>query len=221
MTPAFDLTLQKKLEDSPVVAVLVLDRIEYAVPLAKALHAGGVTAIELTLRTPVALDAIRLLRDKAPEMMIGTGTVLTPEQVREAAAAGASFAVSPGMNTRVVNEARDAGLSFAPGVATPTDVELALECGCRLLKFFPAEPMGGLKYLRAIAAPYLHLGIGFIPLGGVNADNMVNYLSDPLVRAIGGSWLAPRDAMAQGDWNEITRRATEAVRRARDAAGPP
>ena len=218
MTPTFDPELQKQLEQPGIVSVLVLDHIEHAVPLAHALLKGGVRAIELTLRTPVALDAIRAIHREVPEIMVGAGTVLTPDQVREAADAGAAFAVSPGMNPKVVETARTAGLSFAPGVATPTDIEQALEHGCRLLKFFPAASLGGLPYLRNMAAPFQHLDIGFIPLGGINDGNAREYLEDPLIRAVGGSWLAPRDAMEQGDWGEITRRATEAVQRAQDAA---
>jgi 2-dehydro-3-deoxyphosphogluconate aldolase/(4S)-4-hydroxy-2-oxoglutarate aldolase len=133
-----------------VIAVLIVDQAQDAIPLAQALLAGGIDAMELTLRTPAALDALRRIKAEVPKMLVGAGTVLTPEQVSEVAAAGADFAVSPGMNPRVVLAARELGLPFAPGIATPSDIEQAIECGCKLLKFFPAEPLGGLSYLKAI-----------------------------------------------------------------------
>ncbi|MEN9468624.1 MAG: putative aldolase [Verrucomicrobiota bacterium] len=187
-----------------IVAVLVIDREEDGPPLAKALLAGGVTAMELTLRTPAALGALRRIRNEVPEILAGAGTVLTPKQVDEVKSANADFAVSPGVNPRVLSAAAEVGLPFAPGIATPSDIELALEHGCHLLKFFPAEPSGGLPYLKAIAAPYAHLEVGFIPLGGLNQNNMTSYLADPLVAAIGGSWLAPREFIRAGEWSKIT-----------------
>ncbi len=146
--------LHNRLHRAGVIAVLVIDDADDAVPLARALITGGVDCIELTLRTPIAIDAMKRIRVEVPEMFVGAGTVLTPEQVNEVKAAGAAFGVAPGMNPRVVAEARRIGLPFAPGICTPTDIELALEQDCRLLKFFPSEPSGGLAYLRSIAAPY-------------------------------------------------------------------
>lgn len=212
MEPAFDPGLQKKLETLGVVAVLVVDRAADAVPLANALLEGGVSAMELTLRTPAALDALRAIRSAVPGMMAGIGTVLTVEQVRQVREAGGAFGVSPGTNPRVLQEARRLGLSFAPGIATPSDIEQALEAGCRLLKFFPAEGCGGLAYLKNIAAPYAHLGVRYLPLGGLNEKNMATYLAEPLVAALGGSWLAPRELIQQQDWAAIRGRAAEAVR---------
>jgi 2-dehydro-3-deoxyphosphogluconate aldolase/(4S)-4-hydroxy-2-oxoglutarate aldolase len=197
-------SLSARITTAGIVAVLIIDREEDGVPLANALLAGGVDVIELTLRTPAALGALRRIREEVPEMLVGAGTVLSPAQVLAVKAAGAAFAVSPGMNPRVLHAAADAGLPFAPGVATPTDVEQALECGCRLLKFFPAEASGGLAYLKAMSAPYLHIGVQFIPLGGVSEKNMGSYLSDPLIAAIGGSWLAPREAIHEARWQDIT-----------------
>ena len=197
-------SLSARITTAGIVAVLIIDREEDGVPLANALLAGGVDVIELTLRTPAALGALRRIREEVPEMLVGAGTVLSPAQVLAVKAAGAAFAVSPGMNPRVLHAAADAGLPFAPGVATPTDVEQALECGCRLLKFFPAEASGGLAYLKAMSAPYLHIGVQFIPLGGVSEKNMASYLSDPLIAAIGGSWLAPREAIHEARWQDIT-----------------
>ena len=193
-----------------VIAVLMVDDVDNAVSLAAALAAGGVNTMELTLRTPVALDALRAIRRDVPQMLAGMGTMLTPEQVIAAADAGAAFGVSPGMNPRVVQAAKQANLPFAPGVATPSDVEAALELGCRLLKFFPAEPSGGLPYLKSMAAPFAHLGVRYIPLGGVSADNLSTYLSDEQILAVGGSWLAPRNLVVAKDWQAIQQRAQDA-----------
>jgi 2-dehydro-3-deoxyphosphogluconate aldolase/(4S)-4-hydroxy-2-oxoglutarate aldolase len=211
MKQAFPPTIADRIKKTGIIAVLIIDRVEDGVPLAKALIQGGVDVMELTLRTDAALGALKEIRAHVPEMLAGVGTVLTPAQVAAVKAAGAEFAVSPGINPRVVNAAVEAGIPFGPGVATPTDIENALECGCTLLKFFPAEPSGGLAFLKAMAAPYLHLGVQFIPLGGVNEKNMATYLADPLIAAIGGSWLAPRELIREGRWSEITQLAKSAV----------
>ena len=210
MNPAFSDDLRLQLRQNGVIAVLMIDRVDDAVPLARALLAGGVKAIELTLRTASALDSLRRICAEVPEMTIGVGTILTPQQANDAMEAGASFGVAPGMNPRVVAEARRIGLPFAPGVCTPTDIELALEAGCKLLKFFPSEPSGGLPYLRTIAAPFMHLGVQFIPLGGVGPANATQYLKEPSVLALGGSWLAPKELIAKADWAAITQLAREA-----------
>lgn len=211
MSPLFKLELSRQISDCGIVAVLILDRVQDAVPVARSLVAGGVTVMELTLRTPVALDALKAVRAEVPEMIAGVGTILTPDQVEQARVSGAQFGLAPGVNPRVLVAARDASLSFAPGVATPSDIEVALEHGCRLLKFFPAEPCGGLPYLNSIVAPFLHLGIQFLPLGGLNPANLATYLANPNIAAIGGSWLAPRDLIKAGSWKEITKLALEAV----------
>ncbi len=211
MKQSFPQTVADRIKKTGIIAVLIIDRVEDGVPLAKALIQGGVDVMELTLRTDAALGALKEIRAHVPEMLAGVGTVLTPAQVAAVKAAGAEFAVSPGINPRVVNAAVESGIPFGPGVATPTDIENALECGCTLLKFFPAEPSGGLAFLKAMAAPYLHLGVQFIPLGGVNEKNMATYLADPLIAAIGGSWLAPRELIREGRWAEITQLAKSAV----------
>lgn len=208
----FSPSLASKIEKIGIVAVLVVDEIKDAVPLARALLSGGVNAIELTLRTPVALDALKAIKADVPEMLLGVGTILTTEQVAQAVEAGAAFGVAPGLNPRVLAAARGAGLSFAPGILTPSDIETALEYGCQLLKFFPAESSGGLPYLKAISAPYSHLGLRFMPLGGLNAKNMTSYLADPSIAALGGSWLAPRELIKAGQWENITTLAAESVR---------
>jgi 2-dehydro-3-deoxyphosphogluconate aldolase/(4S)-4-hydroxy-2-oxoglutarate aldolase len=221
MKPAFDVHLQARLETTGVVAVLVIDRAEDGPPLAQALLAGGIDGMELTLRTPAALDALRAIRREVPGMLAGIGTILTQAQVAQAVEAGGAFGVSPGTNPHVLVEAARLGLSFAPGVAVPSDVERALECGCRLLKFFPAEPSGGLAFLKAMAAPYAHLGIKYLPLGGLTPANMSSYLAEPSVAALGGSWLAPRELVQKQDWAAIAARAADAraiVTHARGAA---
>jgi 2-dehydro-3-deoxyphosphogluconate aldolase/(4S)-4-hydroxy-2-oxoglutarate aldolase len=211
MSPAFDSSLARRVETCGIIAVLVVDRVEDAVPLARALLTGGVNVMELTLRTPAAIDALKAIRAEVPEMIAGVGTILTTEQVKQVVDAGAAFGVAPGLNPRVMQAAGEAGLSFAPGVLTPSDIELAVEHGCKVLKFFPAEPSGGLAYLKAMAAPYAHLGLKFVPLGGLNAKNMASYLANPDIAALGGSWLAPRDLIQEGAWDKITTLAKEAV----------
>lgn len=216
MSLALDSELARCLWDAGVVAVLVVDREEDAVPLAEALLAGGVQAMELTLRTPAALSALRAIRRDVPDMVAGVGTILSPEQVDQVVEAGGSFGVSPGYNPRVVAHAQAVGLPFAPGIATPSDIELAIESGCRLLKYFPARSLGGLARLNDMAAPYRHLGIRYVPLGGVTIDNLAEYLGSPLIHAVGGSWLAPREAVAGQDWNRVSAVAREAADRVRE-----
>jgi 2-dehydro-3-deoxyphosphogluconate aldolase/(4S)-4-hydroxy-2-oxoglutarate aldolase len=174
--------------------------------------------MELTLRTPAALEALKAIRSEVPEMAVGAGTVLRVDQVEAGKEVGALFGVAPGTNVRVLREARDAGLPLAPGVLTPSDVELAVEEGCRLMKFFPSEPSGGVEYLRSMVAPFLHLGVKFIPLGGIHQGNLPGYVEEGCVAAVGGSWLAPKKVVAAGDWQQITamaREATQIISRAR------
>jgi 2-dehydro-3-deoxyphosphogluconate aldolase/(4S)-4-hydroxy-2-oxoglutarate aldolase len=203
LPPLFDPQLAEKISAAGVAAVLVIDDAGDALPLARALLDGGVNVMELTLRTPAALDALRQIRREVPEMIAGIGTILSVEQLHAAREAGAAFGVSPGCNPRLLAAAREAGFSFGPGIATPSDIESALEHGCRLLKFFPAEQLGGLSYLRAMAAPYAHLGLRYIPLGGLTEANAGTYLNDPLIAAIGGSWIAPRETIKAKDWTKI------------------
>ena len=202
--------LSERICQAGVIAVLAVDRVEDAEPLAEALLAGGISAMELTLRTPVAMEALKAVSCRVPQMLAGVGTILTPDQLRRARDAGATFGVSPGVNPGVLRAAINERFPFAPGVMTPTDIEVALEHGCDLLKFFPAEPSGGLSFLHAMAAPYAFRNLRFIPLGGLNTDNIRSYISDPLISAVGGSWLAPRDVVAAGNWKRITRLASEA-----------
>ena len=199
----------QRLNKAGVIAVLVIDNLKHAIPVTEALLEGGVDAVELTLRTPVALDAALAIKKELPEMTLGIGTVLTPGQVKAIADAGADFAVAPGCNPGVIQEAQRHGLSFAPGIMTPTDIELAIEQGCRVLKYFPAESTGGLKHLAGMAAPYQYLGLTFIPLGGIDMETAGTYLASPLITAIGGSWVAKRGLIQSEDWEAITRNAKE------------
>jgi len=218
MNPPFPSDLQQKVEASGVIAVLVIDQAKHAAPVAQALLDGGISVMELTLRTPAAIDAVRIIREEVPDMLAGVGTVIDPDQLAAVAQAGAAFAVAPGFNRHVVDAAIASGMPFAPGIATPSDIESALELGCRLLKFFPAEPSGGMSMLKAMAAPYNHLGIKYVPLGGLNAGNMVSYLESPLIAGLGGSWLAPRDLINGEQWSAIrdnARAAADLVRQVR------
>jgi 2-dehydro-3-deoxyphosphogluconate aldolase/(4S)-4-hydroxy-2-oxoglutarate aldolase len=202
----------QKIDAAGVIAVLVIDELKHAVPVAKALLKGGITAIELTLRTDVAWDAAKAIRDEVPEMILGFGTVLTDGQAKAAAKLGADFAVAPGCNPRVIAAAREYGLSFAPGIVTPSDIEIALEQGCRIMKYFPAETSGGITHLTNMVTPYQYLGLKFIPLGGLSLSNASSYLKSPLITAIGGSWLAKQDLIKGEQWETITQNALEISR---------
>ncbi|MEX0288287.1 MAG: bifunctional 4-hydroxy-2-oxoglutarate aldolase/2-dehydro-3-deoxy-phosphogluconate aldolase [Flavobacteriaceae bacterium] len=206
---AMSASLTRKIDDSGVIAVLIIDEVKHAVPMARALLQGGVDAIELTLRTPAAMDAAKAIKNEVPEITLGFGTVLTPDQVKAVVDVGADFAVSPGCNPKIIAEARKHGLSFAPGIMTPTDIEMAIEQECRILKFFPAATSGGIKHLESMAAPYQHLGLKFIPLGGCNIDNASSYLQSPLITAIGGTWVAKRPLIQSENWEQITKNAQE------------
>jgi 2-dehydro-3-deoxyphosphogluconate aldolase/(4S)-4-hydroxy-2-oxoglutarate aldolase len=205
------------LHENPIVAVLVADDPERAVRCGQALVAGGVRAVELALRTPRALDCLEALISQVPDLFVVAGTVLTPAQADDVRKRGCETAVAPGLNPSVVRHALDSGMSFAPGIVTPSDIEAALELGCTTLKHFPAEPSGGMAMLQSMAGPYRHLGLDFIPLGGIRESHIDEYLSNPLVLAIGGSWICPKMLVADEQWDEIERRAREAVGKARSA----
>ncbi len=194
-----------------IVPVAVIERAADAVPLAGALREGGLNAIEVTLRTDAAFDAVAAIRAAYPDMAVGVGTVLDPAQVKKARQVGAVFGVAPGLNERVVLAAREADLPFIPGVMTPSEVEKALTLGFHLLKFFPAEASGGVKMLEALAGPYAHTGVRFIPLGGINLSNLSAYLALPVVAAVGGTWFVSKKLISARDWSGIVRQTREAV----------
>jgi 2-dehydro-3-deoxyphosphogluconate aldolase/(4S)-4-hydroxy-2-oxoglutarate aldolase len=186
-----------------LLPVVALPRAEIAVPLGKALLRGGLDVIEITFRTGEAAAAIADLRDRLPEMLVGAGTVTSPEQAIAAAEAGALFGVAPGLNAGVVSAAADRSLPFWPGVATPTEIEAAVQAGCRFLKFFPAEAMGGVGTVRALLGPFRHLGVEFVPTGGIDADSARRYWAVPEVAAVGGSWITPATLLEEEAWDRI------------------
>lgn len=193
-----------------VVPVIAIDSAAHALPLADALLAGGLPVVEITFRTAAAGEVIRILAKERPDLITGAGTVLTPETVKIAVDAGARFAVAPGLNPRVVKAAQELGLPFVPGIANPSDIEAGLELGCRLLKFFPAEALGGTKLLSALSAPYKHTGVRFMPTGGASTANLESYLKIDTVAAVGGTWIAKKEDMAEGKWDLIAQRCREA-----------
>lgn len=201
--------MRQKIEDAGIIAVIIIEELRHALPLANSLLEGGINTIELTLRTPVALQAAQLIKKEFPDINLGMGTVLFIDQVQLVVDAGADFAVSPGCTPKIITQAMDKGLPFAPGVMTPTDIESAISLGCETLKFFPAETTGGLKHLKSMAAPYRHLGLKFIPLGGVNINNAAVYLESDLISAIGGSWVAKKELIKEEKWDTITQNAKE------------
>jgi len=193
---------------SPVMPVIALDRLDQALPLAEALLAGGIATLEITLRTPVALEAIRQIRKAFPQAHVGAGTVTTPEALRQVAEAGAVFAVSPGLTARLAEAAAMSPLPLLPGVMSPSEAMFAREAGFRLLKLFPAEQAGGLAMLKALAGPFQDLR--FCPTGGIGPGSAVEYLAQPNVLCVGGSWLTPKALLAAGDWKAITELARQA-----------
>jgi 2-dehydro-3-deoxyphosphogluconate aldolase/(4S)-4-hydroxy-2-oxoglutarate aldolase len=197
---------------SRVLPVVVIDDAAQAVPLAEALIAGGLPTIEITLRTPAALAAISAIRQAVPQMLVGAGTILSVDGLQQAVEAGAQFGVSPGLSDAVVARAQELKLPFFPGVMTPGEVERARAAGCQVLKFFPAEAAGGLTMLQALAGPYSHTGVKFIPTGGIKREGLAAYLAQPIVFAVGGSWLAEKKLLAAKDWPAITALAAEAAR---------
>lgn len=192
-----------------IVPVIVIDSAEHALGLADALAEGGLPCAEITFRTPAAAEALRRIAAERPDVLVGAGTVLSPEQAARARDAGARFIVSPGLNRRVVEWCREQNLAVFPGVCTPTEIETALECGLDVVKLFPAEQIGGVKYLKAVAAPFP--GLSFMPTGGISAANLNDYLSFPRVVACGGSWMAPQDWIAAGAFDRIRAAVREAV----------
>jgi 2-dehydro-3-deoxyphosphogluconate aldolase/(4S)-4-hydroxy-2-oxoglutarate aldolase len=194
-----------------LVSVAIIERKEDAVPLAGALLAGGLTAIEITLRTPEALQCIAAIKKAMPQMVVGAGTVLSVDQFQKAVDAGAQFGVSPGLSERVVEAARSARIPFYPGVLTPTEVARALDLGLDVLKFFPAEAGGGVPMLKALSGPFAHTGVRFIPTGGITAANLGSYAALKEVAAIGGSWMVERKLVAEKAWAKITALTAEAV----------
>lgn len=205
------------LDQFPVIPVIVIEQADDAEPLAEALLAGGLKIIEVTFRTAAAAEAIERIANKFPEMAVGAGTVVTPEQAQRAVSAGSKFGLAPGTDAETIAYFKSKNIPFIPGVMTPSDIQEAYKAGCDRLKFFPAGAAGGPKLLKAMSAPYGNLGIKFCPTGGVSLDNMLDYLSMKEVFAIGGSWLATKDQIANKDWSAITEQVKEALAKAAEA----
>lgn len=196
-----NLSVENIVTRGPVIPVIVIDSLATAVPLARALVAGGLSVLEITLRTPVAMDALRAIASEVPEAVVGVGTVLSPAQLDDAGRAGARFAVSPGVTPTLVAAARDHAVPLLPGAATVSEVMFLREAGYRFLKFFPAEASGGTKFLSSLASV---IGdVRFCPTGGVTPANAGTYLALPNVVCVGGSWMLPKDRVAAGDWDAI------------------
>ena len=194
-----------------LLCIVVIDKTADAVLLAEALLAGGLSCMEITFRTADAADSIRAIRKNVPQMSIGAGTLLTADNVKAAVDAGAQFGVSPGLSEVVSKAARENNLPLFPGVVTPTEVMRALELGWKHLKFFPSETFGGVNVLKALAGPFGHTGVKFVPTGGINAATLANYLAVPQVAAVGGSWMADRKLVAGKNWAKITALTAEAM----------
>jgi len=203
------LTSDALLDTVPVVPVVVIDDLDHAVPVAQALVAGGLPVIELTLRTPIALEAIRAIADEVPEILVGAGTIVTPGQAKEALDAGARFLVSPGATPTLLDAMAATGLPFLPGTATVSEVLAVLEAGFTAMKFFPAEASGGAAFLKALST--VVPAARFCPTGGITYATAPDYLSLSNVGCVGGSWLTPADALAAQDWSLVRERAALAA----------
>jgi 2-dehydro-3-deoxyphosphogluconate aldolase/(4S)-4-hydroxy-2-oxoglutarate aldolase len=204
-------TILDRLAQIGIVPVITIEQVDQALPLADALLAGGLPVVEITFRTDAASEVIRTLSRERPQLLIGAGTVLTSANLEAAKASGAAFGVAPGLNPRIVNQAAQLGLPFIPGVATPSEIEIGLSLGCKLLKFFPAEALGGAAMIDVLWAPFKHTGIRFMPSGGVTTANLETYLKLGSVAAAGGTWIARPEDLAAGNWSEIRERARSAV----------
>ena len=207
----------EKLQQIGIIPVVVLEDAKDAAPLAQALCDGGLACAEVTFRTDAAEESIRIMSEQFPDMLIGAGTVLTTEQVDRAVAAGAKFIVSPGLNPKVVKYCTENGILITPGCSNPSDIELALDNGLDVVKFFPAEPSGGLNMIKALAAPYT--SVKFIPTGGINATNVRDYLAYGRILACGGSWMVKNDLIKAGDYARITALAKEAAEIVKESRG--
>mgnify|MGYP001358551516 FL=1 len=199
----------EKIRDSKVVAVLEIDSLENIIPLCNALLNGGVNVVEIALRTNVSQEATEIIIKNFPEILVGLGTVINEDQVKFAIDSGVSFALSPGCNPKILDLALKNNLCFCPGISCPSDIEISVDYGCEVLKFFPAQNNGGIEYLKSINSPYKHLNLKYIPLGGINISNVKDYLNSDLVLAVGGSWLASKELINSNKWNTITKNSKE------------
>ena len=202
------MNILEKLGNSGVVPVVVIDDAKDAVPTAKAMLAGGIDVMEITMRTGAALESIKNVAENCPEVLVGAGTVITLDQCKAAVAAGAKFIVSPGFDEEVVKWCVENGIAVTPGCVTPTEITMALKYNIKVIKFFPANVYGGLAGMKALAGPFGD--VKFIPTGGVNAQNMAEYLAAPFIHAVGGSWICPKADISDGNFEKITALCAEA-----------
>ncbi|EUD05716.1 TPA: bifunctional 4-hydroxy-2-oxoglutarate aldolase/2-dehydro-3-deoxy-phosphogluconate aldolase [Providencia alcalifaciens] len=203
------MTAEEVLKQGPVVPVIVIKKLEQAVPLAKALLKGGINVLEVTLRTECAMDAIRLIAEEVPEAIVGAGTVINAKQLAEVTQAGAQFAISPGLTDELLMAASQGSIPLIPGISTVSELMAGMNYGLKEFKFFPAEANGGVKALKAIAGPFSQ--VRFCPTGGISLANYRDYLALESVLCIGGSWLVPEDALESGNYEKITELAQQAV----------
>lgn len=204
-------SIRNILKGKGIIAVLEIEDADDAVPVCQALYRGGVQAIELALRTKAAEHSIELIKENVPEMCLGIGTVIKPGQAKRVKELGADFAVSPGYNQLIVDEARGVDLPFAPGIATPSELEKAITSGFDTVKLFPAVPVGGVSYLKSMNGPYAYLGIKYIPLGGVSLDNLKDWAECSDILSIGGTWIAKKPLIRAKNFDQIEKNASEAA----------
>ena len=209
MTKNWKVSSEEVFAQGPVVPVLVIKDVAHAVPLAKALIAGGIRVLEVTLRTPAAIDAIRKIAQEVPDAFIGAGTVTNEQQLKQVEEAGALFAISPGMTSDLLRAGNEASIALIPGISSTSELMNGIDFGYTHFKFFPAEASGGIKALKSISGPFPQ--VTFCPTGGISPNNYLDYLALGNVRCAGGSWLAPDDAVESGDWERITELAKQAV----------
>lgn len=216
MTMNWKMSSAEVFAQGPVVPVLVVNDVAHAVPMAEALIEGGIKVLEVTLRTPAALDVISEIATKLPDAVIGAGTVTNPQQLQQVIDAGAKFAISPGLTSRLLEAGAESNIALIPGIASISELMLGLDFGYTHFKFFPAEASGGVKALKAISGPFPD--VVFCPTGGISPTNYLDYLALPSIQCVGGSWLVPEDALQSGDWQRITGLAKQAVEGAKPRA---
>ncbi|MCI7726764.1 MAG: bifunctional 4-hydroxy-2-oxoglutarate aldolase/2-dehydro-3-deoxy-phosphogluconate aldolase [Clostridiales bacterium] len=204
----------ERFANSVIVPVVVLEKVEEAVPTAKAMAAGGVDTMEITFRTACAPEAIKVVAENCPEVLVGAGTIVSVEQAKLAVEMGAKFIVSPGFSDEVVGWCVENNIPVTPGCVTPTEIMAAMKHGLKLVKFFPANVYGGLNAMKNLAAPFV--GIKFLPTGGVNSGNIKEYIDAPFIHAVGGSWVCPKADIAAGNWEKITNLCLEARKAAKE-----
>lgn len=204
------MNIVETLKSAGIIPVIVIDKEEQAVPLARALVKGGLPVLEVTFRTKAAPAAIAAIRREVPEAVVGAGTLLSPEMVKEAAAVGCAFGVAPGFDPVVMKAAAEANLPFCPGIATASELSQALTMGAPMVKFFPAEAAGGVKMIKNLLGAFRFTGVKFMPTGGVNLSNVSDYLAVPEIVACGGTWIVPKDALSSGDFAAIEKLASDA-----------